>query len=150
MKKNKVIVCIIIVLVAITALAAVLHLTTRVSAPEGTLLVEMADQTKEIVWDDLELTAVKGTVVDGKGDEHTVDTQGILLRDVLESADASVETEVTVIAQDEYSADVTAKEIAADNQVYLTVAEDGGIQMIVFGDKNSKRNVSGVARLVVS
>lgn len=114
------------------------------------MLVEADGQTKEVAWDKLELIAVQGTLVNGKGEERTVDTQGILLQDVLEYAGVSVETEVTVIAQDEYSAAVTAEEIEADGQVYLAATEDGGVQMVVFGDNNSKRNVTGVARLVVS
>ena len=150
MKRNRIILLVVIALVAVTALAAVIHLNTRVSVPGGVLLVETADHTEEIVWDRLELTAVQGTLVNGKGEEHTVDAQGILLRDVLEYTGVSVETEVTVIAEDEYSASVTAEEIKADNQVYLATSADGGIQMIVFGDSNSKRNVTGVVRLVVS
>ena len=150
MKKNRVVVSVIIALVAVTALAAVIHLTTRVSVPEGVLLVEAAGQAKEVAWDKLELTAVQGTLVNGKGEERPIDAQGILLRDVLEDIGVSVETEVTVIAQDEYSASVTAQEIETDGQVYLAATEDGGIQMVVFGDSDSKRNVTGVARLVVS
>ena len=150
MKRNRVILLVVIALVAVTALAAVIHLNTRVSVPEGVLLVETADHTEEIVWDRLELTSVQGTLVNGKGEERTVDAQGILLRDVLEYTGVSVETEVTVIAEDEYSASVTAEEIETEGQVYLTASEDGGIQMVVFGDSNSKRNVSGVVRLVVS
>lgn len=150
MKRNKVLLLIIIALAAVTALVAVIHLNTRVSAPEGVLLVETAGHTEEIKWGRLELTAVQGTLVNGKGEERSVDARGILLRDVLEYAGVSVETEVTVIAEDEYSASVTAEEIETDGQVYLTASEDGGIQMVVFGDSNSKRNVSGVVRLVVS
>lgn len=150
MKRNRVVVLIIIALVAVTALAAVIHLTTRVSVPEGVLLVETAGQTKEVAWGRLELMSVQGTLINGKGEERTIEAQGILLRDMLEGIGASVETEVTVIAEDEYSASVTAEEIKADGQVYLAATDDGGIQLVVFGDSNSKRNVSGVARLVVS
>lgn len=150
MKRNRAAVWIIIALAAATALAAVIHLTTRVSAPEGVLLVEADGQTKEVAWDKLELMSVQGTLVNGKGEKRTVDTQGIPLRDVLEYAGVSVKTELTVIARDEYSASVTAEEIEADGQVYLSATEGGGIQMLVFGDSNSKRNVTGVARLVVS
>lgn len=150
MKRNKVLLLIIIALAAATTLVAVIHLNTRVSAPEGVLLVEAGDHTEEIVWDRLELTAVRGTLVNGKGEERGVDTRGILLRDMLEYAGVSAETEVTVIAEDEYSASVTAAEIEADGQVYLAASEDGGVQLVVFGDSNSKRNVTGVVRLVVS
>ena len=150
MKRNKVLLLIIIALAAVTALVAVIHLNTRVSAPEGVLLVETGDHTEEIVWDRLELTAVQGTLVNGKGEERSVDARGILLRDVLEYTGVSVETEVTVIEEDEYMASVTAAEIEADGQVYLAALEDGGVQLVVFGDSNSKRNVTGVVRLVVS
>ena len=150
MKRNRVLLLIIIALAAVTALVAVIHLNTRVSAPEGVLLVETAGHTEEIVWARLELTAVQGTLVNGKGEKRSVDARGILLRDVLEYAGVSVETEVTVIAEDEYSASVTAEEIKADNQIYLAESDDGDIQMIVFGDSNGKRNVAGVIRLVVS
>lgn len=150
MKRNKIILLIIIALAAVTALVAVIHLNTRVSAPEGVLLVETADHTEEIVWDRLELTTVRGTLVNGKGEERSVDARGILLRDMLEYAGVSAETEVTVIAEDEYSASVMAEEIEADGQVYLAALEGGGVQLVVFGDSNSKRNVTGVVRLVVS
>lgn len=114
------------------------------------MLVETADRTEEIVWGSLKLTAVRGTLVNGKGEERAVDAQGILLRDVLAHAGVTTQMEVTVIAEDEYSASVTEEEVGADDQVYLAVMDDGGVQLVVFGDSNSKRNVTGVVRLVVS
>lgn len=150
MKRNRIVVLLVIALAAATVLAAGLHLNTRVSVPEGVFLVETADRTEEIVWGNLKLTAVRGTLVNGKGEERTVDAQGILLRDVLAHAGVTAQTEVTVIAEDEYSASVTAEEVGADDQVYLAVMDDGGVQLVVFGDSNSKRNVTGVVRLVVS
>lgn len=150
MKRNRIVVLLVIALAAATVLAAVLHLNTRVSVPEGVLLVETADRTEEIVWGSLKLTAVRGTLVNGKGEERAVDAQGILLRDVLAHAGVTTQMEVTVIAEDEYSASVTEEEVGADDQVYLAVMDDGGVQLVVFGDSNSKRNVTGVVRLVVS
>ena len=55
---------------------------------------------------------------------------------------------VLVVADDAYSAEVTAEEIAAPGQVYLMRQEDG-IRLVVFGDSNSKRNVTNVVRLEV-
>lgn len=150
MKRNRIVALLVIALAAATVLAAVLHLNTRVSVPEGVLLVETADRTEEIVWGSLKLTAVRGTLVNGKGEERAVDAQGILLRDVLAHAGVTTQMEVTVIAEDEYSASVTEEEVGADDQVYLAVMDDGGVQLVVFGDSNSKRNVTGVVRLVVS
>ena len=148
MKKNRV-VFLLVALVAVTALLAWIHLNTRVTTPEGVLRVEAAGQVEEIPWDQMGLTAVQGTLVNGKGEERTIDMRGVLLRDVLEYAGITVQAQVSVTAEDEYRATVTAEEIGASGKVYLAEQEDGGIQLVVFGDSNSKRNVSDVVRLVV-
>ena len=57
--------------------------------------------------------------------------------------------QVTVTADDEYSAVVTAEELAAPDKVYLIAQEEDGVQLVVFGDSNSKRNVSNVVRVTV-
>ncbi len=114
------------------------------------LNVEVDSQAKEIVWNQLLLTSVQGNLVNGRGKELVVDTQGILLLDVLKYADVPIHTEVTVITEDAYRAVVTSQEGFAEGQVYWVVQDDGGVQLVVFGDSNSKRNVSDVKQLVVS
>lgn len=150
MKKNKFLIILLVVLVIITAGAALWHNATRVTAPEGTLRVEAGEAVTQIPLSQLTLTAVQGTVVNGKGEESVIDSQGILLSQVLEQAGVSQYTQVEVVADDEYSAVVTREEIVQPDKVYLLLGEDGQPQLIVFGDKNSKRNVSGVIRLVVT
>ena len=45
---------------------------------------------------------------------------------------------------------MTAEELAAPGKVYLTVETDGTFRLVVFGDSNSKRNVSDVIKLTLS
>lgn len=150
MKKMSPVKVAILILVLVTATAAAFYLTTRTAVPEGALRVEFADgKAAELSLEELELVSVQGTVVNGKGEERTINAQGILLSDVLREADVTEYSMVTVTADDEYSARVMAEEIAEPGKVYLIRQEEGSMQLIVFGDENSKRNVSNVVRLSV-
>ena len=44
---------------------------------------------------------------------------------------------------------VTAEDVNAPDRVYLIRQEENGMQLIVFGDDNSKRNFSDVERLSI-
>lgn len=79
-----------------------------------------------------------------------IDTRGVQLCDILSLAGASSYTQVTLVAEDEYSAAVTAEEVDADVQVYVILQEDGGWQLVVFGDPYSKLNVSDLSRIIVT
>ena len=88
---------------------------------------------------ELQLSPVQGTVISAKGEEKEIDAQGVHLSDVCGD---DFET-VTVTASDEYHATVAKSE--AEN-AYLIIAEDGSVQLVVFGDNNLKRNVKHVVR----
>ena len=139
----------VIVLVLVTAVVAIFYLTTRPAVPEGKLRIENGGQVIEFPLERLELIPVRGTVVNGRGEERTVDAQGVLLSEVLREAGIAEFAEVTVTADDAYSAAVTAEEIADSDRVYLIQQDEGGLRLIVFGDSNSKRSVSDVASLSV-
>lgn len=132
-----------------TAAVACFYLATRTAVSEGTVRIEHGSQVLEQSLDELEWISVRGTVRNGKGEEIAVNAQGILLTDVLKAANVGEFSTVTVTADDEYSAKVTPEEINAPGKIYLIQQEGGGIQLIVFGDENSKRNVSDVVRLTV-
>lgn len=149
MKKAEPVKIAIIVLVLITAIVAIFYLATRPSVPEGALRIENGGQVMELPLERLEFIPVQGTVVNGKGEERTIDAQGVLLGQVLRGAGISEFTEVTVTADDAYSAVVTAEEIAEPDRVYLIQQEKGGLRLVVFGDSNSKRSVLDVASLSV-
>lgn len=149
MKKNQKIAAIVAVLFLITAVLAVVHLGSRVSAPEGTLRVETGDQVIELALMELRSQPIHGTTVNGKGEERMVNAQGVPLSQALAQAGVTQFAQVIVAADDEYSAVVTAEEVEAADRVFLLL--DGGErpQLLVFGDSNSKRNVSGVVRLII-
>lgn len=150
MKKMSPVKVAILILILVTAAVAMFYLTTRTAVPEGALRVEFADgKAAELSLEELELVSVQGSVVNGRGEERAINAQGILLSDVLREAGAAEYSMVTVTADDEYSAQVAAEEIAASGTVYLIQQEEGGMQLIVFGDENRKRNVSNVVRLSV-
>ena len=92
---------------------------------------------------------VQGTVVNGRGESRAIDGQGVLLSALLERAEMRADVQITVTADDEYSAVVTAEELAASDKAYLIAQEEGGVQLVVFGDADSRRNVSNVVRVTV-
>lgn len=150
MKKISPVQAMILILVLVTTAAAAFHLTTRTAVPEGVLRVEFAGgQAEELSLEKLKLVSVQGTVVNGKGEQRAVDARGILLSEVLRAAGVTGFSTVTVIADDAYSAQVMAEEIAEPGKVYLIRQEEGGMQLIVFGDENSKRKVANAVRLLV-
>lgn len=125
----------IVILVILTAIFAIVHLTTRTPDIEGSVLVNGA----EVKLSDLDYESVSGSVKNGKGEVKEIDAEGIKLADILDCDYDSVK----VTASDEYSATVSADEI--DN-AYL-ILEDGTLRLIVFGDENAKRDVKNVVRI---
>ena len=122
------------VLIALTAILAVIHLTTRTPEVEGEILVN----GKSIKISDIKMSPVTGTVVNGKGEKKQIDAQGILLS---ETCGDGYSTAV-VTASDEYSAVINREDDA-----YLIMSDDGSLRLIVFGDDNSKRNIKNVVRI---
>lgn len=149
MKKNKLTIAIIAALVIITTVTAAIHLSTRQTPPKGVLRIEAQDKTVDLPLSELNLSPVHGTVMNAKGDPKEIDGQGLLLSGVLDKAGSTGYTQVSAVADDEYSATVTAEEIGESGRVYLLLEEGEQLQLLVFGDTNSKRNVSHVIRLVV-
>lgn len=147
MEKNKLIVIILCVLVTLTAVLTVVHLTTREKETKNAIQVVYKDQITTVPLDELTLVPVRGTMVTGKGEQRPIDGMGISVADLLKQA--HVETgAVTVHSADEYSVTLTAEEVAAENKAWLLI-EEGAARLIVFGDENSKRNVKNVVRVTV-
>jgi hypothetical protein len=146
MRNRKLTIIIIGFLLILTAILSVVHLTTREQGTESAVQVMYRGKNVAIALDELKpLAAVRGTIVDGKGQTSEIDATGILVSDVLALAGVSAENTVTVTADDEYSVTVTADET---EEAWLIIEEDS-LRLIVFGDPNSKRNVRNVVRLTV-
>ena len=146
MKKHKLAIIIIAVLVVVTALLAVIHQVTREQETDGAIQVVHGGKMTAIALGELKpLAAVRGTIVDGKGQTSEIDAMGILVSDVLSLADVTEKTDVQVTAADEYTVTVTAEEAG---EVWLIIEKES-LRLIVFGDSNSKRNVRNVIRLTV-
>ena len=127
-----------------------MYLATRPSVPAGRLYIAYDGGETEVALADLDLRQVSGVLTNGKGEQKTVEARGIPVADVLVLTGANEYSEVTVTADDAYSAVLTAEEVRDTENTYFLLQEDGGVQLAVFSDTNSKRNVSGVVRVEVS
>lgn len=143
MKKKTMVGGILLALAVLVALTG-WHFATRTQVTENSLRVEWNGSYVELAMEELELSDVAGSVVNGKGEEKKVAGQGVLLSQVLAAAKVEEFSTVTVTAGDAYSASLTQQEVAQPDKVYLLAEEDGSMRLIVFGDPNSKRRVSDV------
>lgn len=149
MKKNKLTIFIIGILVLLTAIFAVIHLTTRPQEQEGAVQVVHQGKTTVIRVEDLKPVAqVDGTVTNNAGEEKQISGPGIMVSDVLKLAGISPQGEVKVTSADEYTVSLTSEELAEEGKAWLMIEEDS-LRLIVFGDQGAKRNVKNVARLTV-
>jgi hypothetical protein len=116
----------------------------------GQLVVSYQNKQQEVVFAQLPLQQIQGTISNAKGQTFPVDAKGLSAEAFLAALNISGFSKMTVVADDEYRAEVSAAEIAAEDTVALILQEDGGVQMVVFTDSNSKRNVTNVVRVEVS
>lgn len=142
---KKITLIIIGVLIALTAVFAIVHFASREEVPEGALAIEVDGSIRYVDINKIDTVKVEGTVVNGKGEEKAISADGILLKDLIKEDTVG---QVTVTAVDEYSADIEADEYAQADKVYL-LTEDGKANLVVFGDSNSKRNVTNVVKIEV-
>ena len=147
MRKSKAFVLIIILLM-ISVLASILHLTTREKVNAGEIHLKYHDVTYSVSYQDLKMEQVTGTRVNGKGEEKEVEALGILLKDLLVENDIFEYSQVTIVSNDSYKAQVSAEEVSNEEKVYLILQEEE-LRLIVFGDQNSKRSVSNVVQIIV-
>ena len=153
MKTSKTIKIAAAVLLLITIAAAAVYLLGRASIPEDAVVVEYGNATYIVDLEGIRLEEIHGERVNGKGEVKPVDGMGTTLRNLLAwtlGKDFSCET-VTVMASDGVSATVTADELAEEGKVALLLnEEDGRLQLIVFGDSDSKRSIKQVERLTLN
>lgn len=111
----------------------------------GDLQIVYGQNRDDITLSELETVQVIGSRVNGKGQEINVDAVGLSLQTVLKHAKITNFTQTKAIANDGYSAVVLVEEL---QDAYL-IEEDDGLRLVVFGDTDSKRSVTGVVQLVI-
>ena len=120
------------VLALLTAVFAVLHLTGPASDTPG----EVTINGKRVAVSELAVQNVSGTIINAKGEKTQIDAMGIPLSELFDC-------DVKVIAADSYSAVISADELCNA----CLIAEGDRLQLAVFGDSDSKRNVKNVAEV---
>jgi len=151
MKKN-LIPKIIIALVLVTAVLTVVHLATRPAEEAGTIQIIYNGKTVSMPLSQLPLQDVSATVVNGKGEEKSIEGKGTPLSVALSKAgvDLTAARQVTVAAADEFSAVLTVQEAMEEGRAYLMQEEgEERPRLVVVGDPDSKRRVKDVARIEV-
>ncbi|MBP3856012.1 MAG: hypothetical protein IK990_10435 [Ruminiclostridium sp.] len=142
MKQKKIVMIVTAVLLAITAIAAVIWLNIRPTVSEGDIVLVKNGTEQILDLSGLTLTDIDGTIVNGKGEERRINGKGVHLSDMI---GASGFVQVRFAADDEYFAVVQADEL--DN-AWLLISDDSA-RLIVFGDSNAKRDVKNVVRIEV-
>ena len=148
MKSKRKIVCILLACIAIVSVFAVLHFQTRDEVESGMIEIVTTKQRNQVDVEKLPLTKVSGQVKKGGKRIEDVSGDGILLREVIASAGVSDYESIRVISRDEYSATLTSDEIKEADVAYILL-DDGAYRLYVFGDENTKRDVSDVVRIKI-
>lgn len=148
MKSHKAII-LAFILIVFTMIAAVFHFNTRQEVPENAIQIVTGEKTYTIDIENLEYEQVIGVRINGKGEEIPVDEQGISIKHFLSLENIEEYSYISVVADDSYRAKLTAEEVNETGKAFLTVQEEGGLRLVVFGDENSKRSVSNVVQIIV-
>lgn len=147
-------------LLAVTCVVAAVHLWNQEEVSCMVILQE--DRSSTVSFDDLNRGAFSGELIDGKGDVTFHEYTGVLLRKLLEEKgiDLARISDVTVTSADNYSVTFTREEILQADKVYVAITADGekiegidpgtdGVQLIVFGDENSRRCVRFAQKITI-
>lgn len=143
--KNHKLRIIILILVVFTAIFSVLHFKSREVISEDCVQLIVSGKTYEIAVFDLECEKISGVRVNGKGEEISVEGQGIFLNNLLKKQNIQSFNTISVVSDDSYNAKIVAEEI--EKAAFLV--EDNQLRLVVFGDKDSKRSVSNIKQIII-
>ena len=164
MKKKTVwIICAVLLIAAVIAVGLIVRSRQTAQEAAGAISLKANGQTRQIALKDLDREAFSGETVNGKGEHFSHDYSGISLKTLLadQKIDLAAVSSVSAVAADQFSASYTVDEINEEGKIYLAVQMDGkpiegiekgtaGVQMVVFGDSNSKRSVRNVSVIEVT
>lgn len=152
MKTSKTMKILMLALLLVTIIVAGAYLALRAQVPEDAIVLEYGSTTHIVDLQGIKMTEIHGERVNGKGETKPVDGMGFHLQDLVAwtlGKDFTCNT-VTITASDGVSAEITADELNEEGKVVLLWnEEDGRLQLIVFGDSDSKRSVKQVERIEV-
>lgn len=147
-------------LLAVTGIIAAVHLANQDEIE--CMVILQGEQESSVSFKDLKQGSFSGELTDGKGDVTFHEYTGVLLGELLKRKGIDLEriTEVTVTSADNYSVTLTVDEIRQTDKVYVAITADGaklegidpgsdGVQLIVFGDPNSRRCVRFAQKITV-
>ena len=147
-------------LLVVTGIVAAVHLGNQEEI--ACMVIRQGDREISVSFADLDRDTFSGELTDGKGDVTHHNYTGIPLRTLLEEKGVTLSPDavVTVTSADNYSVEFTAEEILQEGKVYAAVTADGaaiegidpgtdGVQVIVFGDPNSRRCVRFAQKITV-
>lgn len=145
--KKRIAVALLMAFVVVAVLAGI-HYATRTKVPERCIILKNGEQEICVDVDALETSLIDGQVKNGKGELKEIEGQGILLSAVISAYMECDFSEVRVVSDDEYAAKLEASEVMLEEKAYLLMEQDQ-VRLYVFGDANSKRNVSNVVQIVM-
>ena len=162
-KKALWILCLVLLLAAALTVGLIVRNRQIAGETAGEITLRIQGQTRRIRISDLDRETFSGETVNGKGDRFSHSYRGIALKTMLEEqqVDPAAVSSVKAISADQFSAEYTSAEILEKDRVYLAVQMDGktlegiekgipGVQMVVFGDPDSKRNVRSLSVIEVN
>lgn len=148
------------VLLVVTCGVAVIHLNQQQEI--SCMVIKTSTEEIQIDFSDLDKESFSGQLTDGKGETASHTYKGVLLRDLLSEKNITVEetSSVVITSADNYSVTFTGSEVLEDGKIYAAIEADGvtiegidpgteGVQIIVFGDENSRRCVRFAAVMEV-
>ncbi len=161
-KKTILAICVILLLAAVVAVGLIVRNRQTAQETAGAIALKAGGKTVWVQLKDLDQVAFSGETVNGKGERFQHEYRGIPLNSLLDGQqiDWTGASAVTAVSADQFSASYTPEEIGEGNKIYLAVEIDGtavegiesgtpGVQMVVFGDPNSKRNVRNLNMIEV-
>lgn len=147
MNDKKRILVIVLTCVFLSVIFTLINLLTHPDIPEGVIRIECKNDKYLIKVDEIKTVEVSGQMINGKGEARDITKEGILLSNLI-SEYCDDFSKVKVISDDEYYAELSASEILNEEKAYILITETTA-RLLVFGDKDSKRNVSNVKRIVL-
>ena len=141
MKKKTLLIILAVLVVLAAVLAVIVSRNQPQKAVSEVIIVQNGKQAK-VDLGKLDLTDVKATVTRANGKTLEIDAKGLEMRKLLEKY--SGYTTLTVLAEDNYTAEIKADELQTEKNVYLIIGEENKPRLVVLSDSNAKRDVKNV------